>query len=260
MDRQLENPPLVEAKFVIQWKAPTNSVKKHNINYQLIPSKLWDRIKDNYGIYERLTAASLPEDVSEGMLLHKYTNEEDHTSFVQLGTNILAIDYLKNYTWLDFRKRIVETVDSLYLIYPSKEHFIPQAITLKYSNVIDLDSNDHEDIYDFLNSNFDLHFSIGNDSLNPGNSNLKSFTFDAKHEFISKDPEGFLALRFMQGKKRSDKERHVVFFDLVFQSNEHNRLPQIPSDLTSWLDNAHKVIEDWFFHLLKEDLIKRFES
>ncbi|MBE9171357.1 hypothetical protein IQ238_28980 [Pleurocapsales cyanobacterium LEGE 06147] len=70
----------------------------------------------------------------------------------------MTVNDTENYLWKDFKNRVINVVNNLYVVYPSKNKFIPKQLILKYVDAIDLKKD--EEIYNFLREKMKLNLSL----------------------------------------------------------------------------------------------------
>jgi uncharacterized protein (TIGR04255 family) len=69
-------------------------------------------------------------------------------------------------------------------------------------------------------------------------------------------PKGTGILRFSNGTKN---EEPVIVWQIAVRSL-NDEVPQEKEKLRVWLDEAHKVVEKWFFTLIRGELQDTFEA
>lgn len=258
---KLKNPPLVEAIFEIRWYREKQEKSPLTPSTQLILGRLFDKLKSNYPKYEQLPSASIPEQMSEGIVGHQFRSENGWP-LVQLGTGVLTVNDTENYIWPDFNKRIIDVVERLYLVYPNPEKFKTQSLVLRYINAIDLNLENNAGIYEFLKEKMKVNLSINNSLFEKTSANSNPVGLDLQFAFSCDRPKGVLKFRISKAQKLEEDKTitsDVLILEATVESNERDLKFEIPSNLHQWLEEAHLVAHNWFFTLVEGDLLRRFE-
>jgi uncharacterized protein (TIGR04255 family) len=256
---KLKNKPLVEAIFEIRWYTEQQTQFGVDPNSQLILGRLFDRINSDYPTYEQLPFAAIPEQMVEGLIKHRFRSG-DGWPLVQFGTGILTVNDTENYVWKDFKQRVIDVVDNLYIVHPNKEKFRTKNLILKYVNATDLNLND-SDVYDFLREKIKFNLSLNSLLFEKTSVNGNPIQLDLQFAFKSNQPKGVMNFRIIKGQKIDNQENatsDVLVWETTIQSNEPD-IPEIPLNLNKWLDEAHAVAHNWFFTLVDGDLLRSFE-
>jgi uncharacterized protein (TIGR04255 family) len=254
----LANKPLIEAIFEIRWQINQSSQFPPEANTQLILGRLFDRLKTNYPHYEPLPFANVPEMMAEGLVKHRFKSEKVWP-LVQLGTGILTVNDTEGYLWNDFKPRVINVVRQLHDSVPNQEEFKTKNLMLKYVDAIDI--NTEEDIYTFLREKMQLNISLNAALFKNTYLKKKPIQLDFTLSFECEKPKGILNFRIFQGKKTDETGKIIsdaLIWEITIQSNE-NDLPDIPTQLDQWLEEAHDVTHNWFFTLVDGELLRRFQ-
>lgn len=254
----LKNKPLVEAIFEIRWQIEQQNQPTVDSNTQFILGRLFDRISSEYPIYEQLPSSVVPDNMAEGLVKHRIRSNKGWP-LVQLGTGILTVNDTENYGWLDFKKRIIDVVNQLYIVHPNQDKFSPRQLILKYVDAVDLQSG--EDVYKFLEDKMKFNLSLNPLLFNKTLVDENPIQFDLQFAFKSTKPKGSVNFRLFKGQKVNNQGNEIteaLIWETTIQSFE-SELPEIPLHLDKWLENAHSVAHDWFFTLIEGDLQRSFE-
>lgn len=255
----LKNKPLVEAIFEIKWYTEQQPLLGGDPNSQLILGRLFDRINSQYPLYEQLPFVSIPEQMAEGIVKHRFKSEQGWP-LVQLGTGILTVNDTENYVWQDFKNRIIEVVNNLYIVHPSKEKFRPRNLILKYIDAIDLNLKE-EDFYKFLKNKMKLELNLNPLLFERSQVSNNPVQLDIQFAFDAYKPKGVVNFRIIKGQKLNNKQNitsDALIWETTIQSIEPD-IPEIPIKLGKWLEEAHAVCHNWFFTLVDGDLLRSFE-
>lgn len=249
----LKNPPLAEAIFEIKWQLHQSGPGfARDPHYNLLVGRLYDKLEQHYPFHESLPSASIPAEIVAGVVQHRFRTAQGKWPVVQLGPGILTINDTQNYSWEDFRLRVIEGIKALFDIYP--EDLIIENLVLRYINAIDFDFN--ENIFLFLKKQLKTEISLYPPLFEESGIQRMPENFDCKFTFDCSSPKATINLRFARGKKRGVD---ALFWE-TFITTSSNDIPELPSELENWLESAHNILEDWFFKLVEGDLLRRFEE
>ena len=196
--------------------------------------------------------------MAEGLVKHRFKSKKGWP-LIQLGTGILTVNDTENYGWIDFKNRIVDAVNKLYIVHPSQEEFRPIQLMLKYVDVVDLQSD--EDVYKFLEEKMKINLSLNPLLFKKTLVEESPIQFDLQFAFKSTKPNGGVNFRLFKGQKLNNQNNEVteaLIWETTIQSLQSD-IPKIPLHLDTWLEDAHSVAHDWFFTLIEGDLQRRFE-
>ena len=255
----LTNKPLVEAIFEIRWYVEQPQLIGGDPNTQLILGRLFDRINENYPIYEQLPFASIPEQMAEGIIKHRFKSDKGWP-LVQLGNGVLTVNDTENYIWQDFKKRIIEVVDNLYIVHPSKDKFHPNHLILKYVDAIDLNLKENE-FYEFLKNKMKIELNLNPLLFEKTLVKNNPLQLDLQFAFNSENPKGIVNFRIVKGQKfdnQTNLASDALIWEITIQSIAPD-LPEIPANLDKWLEKSHSVCHNWFFTLVDGDLLRSFK-
>jgi uncharacterized protein (TIGR04255 family) len=250
----LERPPLVEAIFEIKWQLHESGPGfKHDPHYNLLVGRLYDRLEKYYPFHESLPNSSIPAEIIPGVVQHRFRAAKDKWPVVQLGPGIFTVNDTQDYSWEDFKSRVLKGVRFLFDVHPGA--LVITNLVLRYINAIDFDFN-KEDVFRFLEAHMKTEIALYPLLFeNPGVQRTPE-SFDFRFTFACNKPDSTINLRFARGKKK----RRDAFFWETFVATSLDDIPELPSELEGWLENSHNVLEDWFFKLVEGDLLRRFEE
>ncbi|MBW4668789.1 MAG: TIGR04255 family protein [Cyanomargarita calcarea GSE-NOS-MK-12-04C] len=254
----LKNKPLVEAIFEIRWQVEQQNQLTIDSNTQFIFGRLFNSISSEYPTYEQLPSSVIPDNMAEGLVKHRFRSKEGWP-LVQLGTGILTLNDTENYSWVDFKNRIVYAVNQLYKVHPNQQEFRPIQLILRYVDAVDLQSE--EDIYKFLEEKMKINLSLNPLLFQKTLVEESPIQFDLQFAFKSTKPNGAVNFRLFKGQKINNQNNELteaLIWETTIQSPQSD-IPKIPLYLDTWLEDAHSIAHDWFFTLIEGDLQRRFE-
>jgi uncharacterized protein (TIGR04255 family) len=250
----LKNPPLVEAIFEIKWQLRESGPGfVHDPHYNLLVGRLYDRLAQRYPFHEPLPSASIPADMIAGVVQHRFRKAADGWPVVQLGPGVFTVNDTQNYSWEDFKARILEGVIALFDVYP--ETLTIQNLILRYVNAIDFDFS-KEDVFVFLKEQMKIGISLYPFLFEEPSVQRAPESYDCRFTFGCTRPKATINLRFARGKKQGND---ALFWE-TFVTTSSDDIPEMPVALGTWLGDAHDILEDWFFKLVKGDLLRSFEG
>lgn len=251
----LKNKPLLEAIFELRWELqePVHGVKI-DPHYKLLIGRIYDKVNDQYPHHEQLPTATMPDEIAEYVVQHRFRKAKDEWPLIQIGPGIITLNDTESYNWDDFEKRIIYLIDALFNIYPETEKLLVNRLQLRYIDGINFDY-DKDEIFKFLKEKMKMNVDIHQELFeNTGVIDLP-LGFDLKFSFSSNKPKGVIHLRFARGKR---KERDALIWETVIQSKNEDA-PKNRDKIIDWAKEAHGLTSDWFFKIIKGDLLRSFE-
>jgi uncharacterized protein (TIGR04255 family) len=256
MAKELKNKPLVEAILEVRWKLrgvpPGPQIDPH---YKLLLGRLFDRMLKDYPEHEQLPTANVPDELVGHVVQHRFRVAANSWPLVQVGPGVFTVNSTADYTWLDFRPRVLSAIDRLYDAHPKLEELKITKLILRYIDAVQFDYT-NENIFEFLRDKLKLSVSLP-DNLFQGTAvenRPNSFTWQTA--FKSENPSGFINIRFATGQKNSGP---ALVWETTVESSGDD-LPEMPKDFELWLDAAHEITDDWFFKMIEGELKRRFSG
>lgn len=256
MSKVLKNKPLLEAIFEVQWQLKeANAVVRSDPYYKLLIGRFFDRIKSDYPYYEQLPSAAIPDELVGYVVQHRFRIAENKWPLVQIGPGIMSVNSTIDYTWDDFRPRILFALKELIGSHPKIDEFQIKRLSLRYIDSVDFDyvSND---VHDFLRQFMKVDVKLP-DSLFSG-TDVNSRPCSTLHHFSyqSNNPQGRIHLRFNTNTRDGNP---VLLWETNIESIGDD-LPKSQDEYVIWLDRAHCLTDDWFFKVIDGDLERRFSG
>jgi uncharacterized protein (TIGR04255 family) len=263
MPSQLKNPPLVEALLEIKWelnKAGPDAFE--DPGYKLASGRLFDRVKKRFGYIQNLPITIVPEELTAYAVRNQFRTEANGWPLVQIGPGVATVNMAPPYTWKKFKDTIKFFVPILFDSYtgvvpgqPDYQLHLNSAL-LRYINGIEWDW-EMGNTLEFLQNNLHTSFSLPKNNLaadqdaNPLNLNLQI-------GYPINEPKGQVIIRFATGTVGQSKG---LVLELLFLSAGDD-VPQLNDidGFMKWVNDAHTVLEQWFFSLIKGELHKRFKG
>lgn len=270
----LKYKPLVEAIFEVHWTINSQErTSQHQAliagipqlsvmvdpNFKLLLARMVDRLQPEYPDYQSLHSGLIPEgfpglpNVPQHQIRHA-----DKWPLIQLGPGILTVNDTEKYDWNDFFPRCLKAYETLMQSYPRPMDLKISSLMLRYLNAIEVDYFS-ENVCDYLKEKMGVSFGLPVAMFEKTAIKPEPASFQWNSSFRSDQPPGNMTLGFATGQKDG---RNALILELVFQSAESD-LPQLPGDLSQWLEDAHRITDDWFFKLIEGgtgELKRRFKG
>ncbi len=254
--KQLKNKPLVEAILEIQWKLVAKSLgQEADPHYKLLLGRLFDRVRSEYPAHEQLPTANFPDELVGHMVQHRFRVAEGKWPLVQVGPGVFAVNSTADYTWTDFRPRVVSALQKLYDAHPQVDDLEVTKAILRYIDAVEFDYS-NENALTFLQEKLKLHTSLPRDLFGKSGVEERPLSLTWQASFRCGAPKGVVNLRFATGQKNGAR---AIIWETTVQSDDDD-VPDIPHGFEPWLDAAHSISREWFFRLIEGELERRFSG
>ena len=257
--QQLARPPLAEAVVEIRWKlAPATPSQSAGASvdpgYPLSVGLLLERIKERFPVVEELPVTAVPDQLTPHVVRHRFRATPDGWPCVQLGPGVATVNFVSEYTWQAFRDTVLYFAPLLTNAYETAGHPIePTSVVLRYVNSVPFVAA-RDDLIDYIGANLNVALRLP-----------KAI---AESEVREGPPEGFvlrvgLPLRrpagvgYVQIGNGTHENAPALVWDLSVASTGE-RAPRMDATFAQWLNEAHELIEDWFFALIENKLEREF--
>ena len=256
MVKELKNKPLVEAILEVRWKLkeipPNPKIDPHFI---LLLGRLYDRMLKEYPEYEQLQTAFIPDELIGHVVQHRFRVAANRWPLVQVGPGIFSVNSSADYTWSDFRPRVIAAVEKLYDAHPKVSDLMVSNLILRYIDAVDFDYELYN-AFDFLHNKLKLNISLHTKLFDNTRIESKPSSFILQSSFKCEEPKGFVTIRFATGKKN---DKSVLVWETTIESAKDD-IPDMPKDFEKWIDAAHKITDDWFFKMIEGELERKFSD
>lgn len=257
MDRVvLSNKPLVEAILELKWvldePSPGMKIDPH---YKILVGMLFDKLRHQYPFHEPLPTSTMPDEIAGHVVQHRFRKGKDEWPLVQIGPGIITLNDTEGYVWEGYYKKAVELLDTFLKLYPTEgKRFKFEQIKLVYIDAIEFDFS-KESILSFFKDKMKLNVSLHESLFKSGTITPTPESFDFRFGFISQKPKGAISMRFTRGNK---KDKPAIIWETYVTSIKED-IPQNDKELIEWIEDAHKLTDDWFFKIIEGELYKRFK-
>lgn len=255
MERKiLKNKPLMEAIFEIRWELKEiSSGIKIDPYYKILIGRIYDRVKEEYPFLEQLPTSAIPDEIARYIAQYRFRKAENKWPLIQIGPGIITLNDTDGYTWEDFGKRIRHILNVLYESYPDDNLRI-NSLSLRYIDAIEFDYK-KDSIFSFFKNNFKINIELYQKLFEETGVDNLPLNFDLRFSFPATKPKGSSNLRFARGKKN---ELDALIWETQVQSIDED-VPRDKNEINAWIDEAHKLADDWFFKMIEGELLRRFE-
>jgi len=237
MTKKYKNPPIIESICAFQF------LSKEAQDFIFV-GQFYEKIKEEFPLrQQKLGVDLLLRNKDESKISHEFEFHfpiiqffnQNKNFVIQLGNNLLTINYLKPYaSWEEFKDKIFQIIEKYNTI--SNTNLI-QKITLRYLNQINI--NDNENLEDYL-----LLYPNIPHNINPDKKNFNLYV-----EFKDKEFENNIIKVNLHRLKDETTNIISVLLDIDFTLS-FNSLSM--NEISSILDKMHFEIENIFELCLTE--------
>lgn len=254
--KALKNKPLVEAIFEVRWKLQESTPgMKLDSYYKLLIGRIYDRIKDEYPYHEQLPTATIPDEISGYIVQHRFRKDKDKWPLVQIGPGIITLNDTEGYEWEDFEKRIHQVLDVLFEVYLDAESNLSiNGLLLRSIDAVDF-NYEEDNVFSFLAKNLKIKIDIYEKLFEETGVDSLPLGFNLIFSFPATRPKGAVHLKFVRGKR---KNTDALIWETHIQSIGDD-VPKNKEQITKWVAHAHALTDDWFFKMIKGELLERFK-
>lgn len=268
-DIHLERKPLAEAWLELQWRtehnqppAPALIPSEDDVDtyYPLALGAFFQNIRHDYPVQEALPASILPDNAFPNTIRHRFRTGADQWPVLQIGPGVATVNVVEPYTWQLFRKQALFLRRSLLSAYGGVE-LQPTAVILRYRNAFPFDYHTGN-VLEYLGQNLNLKV-VGSQHI-PGaiGDGPGPAEFSLNLGYLLSKPEAIGNIRVATAMQtNSDNEvKRVLIADLEVRGRNDGVNVVLHEDgFSTWLDEAHAVIHEWFFALIDGSLREGFE-
>jgi len=177
------------------------------------------------------------------------------TAPIQIGPGMFTVNSTADYTWDDFRPRVLSAVNALYEAHPKVAELQISNLTLRYIDAIDFDYMEHN-AFTFIQENLKAQFSLSEELFSGTNVSNKPCGFTWQTSFQCERPLGRITLRFAAGQKQNIPS---IIWETIVESAGDD-IPKMPAEFEEWIDLAHDLTHNWFFKMIDGELLRRFKG
>lgn len=256
MGKHLPHNPLIEAIFEFRWLLHKDTSKniEYDENYNFLIGLFYNKIKDLFPIRENLPSSQMPSEMIPYVPQFRFSKKEMTWPLVQLGPGILTVNDTEAYAWdKNFEDLCCKAIKDFYECYPDANKLKLKGITLRYINALTINNvNILEYMHNLLKLQISFPQSLFKESgIHPTPNSLSTvFSFP-----ISK-PEGMVIYKFAKGKKDNND---ALIWEISIISKDEEKI-DLPTNISTWLTNAHNIAEKSFLVFSEGKLYRSFEN
>jgi uncharacterized protein (TIGR04255 family) len=238
---KLKNAPLLEVIFELRWNMADSS---HWERYPYLHGDLYSQLKNKYPQRELLVPGEVPQEVMINKPVYRFKSQNGYPLF-QVGPGLITLNTTDDfYEWDDYFAQIKELSNEFFQLY----NFGPNekvSPSLSYYDFLKLDLEE-QDVLGYLSENLNIKIT---QNFHEFNEDPNSFNLGIGY----KTNLGNFNLRIDAGINKN-QEKGLI---LQFQLNGLQKQPNI-EDLTSWLNDGHKLCSKLFKQLTEGNLFNSF--
>lgn len=247
----LPKKPLIEAIAEIKW----GKEAELDPGFQVVVGRLYERLQGDYPEIEDLPTAQVPPAMTIHMVRHRFRRTKDGWPLVQIGPGILTVNETEAYRWDDFSGRVKVALAKLYDVHPSHEGINISHLLLRYINAIEFDYLS-QDLMAWLAKTMRTHISIPRELFQQTSVGERLHGLNLQLTFPAESPRGVFHVGFGTGRKQ---DKPALMWELQMRSIGPD-VPEMPSAFDAWLASAHELAEQWFFEIVKGELLESFST
>ncbi|MCX6637038.1 MAG: TIGR04255 family protein [Acidobacteria bacterium] len=256
----LQNKPLVEVIFEVRWELDRGRQPGLAVDpgFRIFMGRYYDRMKDQYPHVQDLPASQVPDDMTAHTVRHQFWRAKDGWPVTQIGPGILTVNETEGYLWESFRPRLIDSIKALYESYPTEiAKLKPSQVTLKYIDAVAFDSAKSQVpllrfLRESLHTGIDVEpllFARSEEAQSPLGLNL-TVTYGLEK------PKGAVVLTVANGTRNGSPA-------IIWETTVISKGADVPNEIEqfgTWLDGAHAVSDNYFFTLVRGELLLSFEA
>lgn len=187
---------------------------------------------------------------------HQFRPDPNAWPLLQLGPGILTTNQTDAYSWDTFKPEVRSSIASLFASYPNDLHPLATTqVVLRYINAIPLDSKSTP-VLRFLKEELHTEISVTPRVAETVHDLTQPWGMNLNLTLPMKAPAGVCGLTFSTGQAWG---RPALVWQLEAQARGGD-VPQDEPSLSQWLEDAHAVVEKWFFALSEGKLLDSFRG
>ena len=239
---QLPNAPLIEVVFELRWKVSTD---QDFTKYQFLHGDLYSQLKEEYPFQELLTPIEFPPQVMLNNPVHRFRKAESGYPLFQVGPGVLTLNTVDLvYFWDEFFGRSGQLIETFFLTYKSLrgEQFTPKLLYYDFFKF----APEEGDVLKFLSENLKLEISH---QLPETHDNPQTINFSITYPNML----GSFLFSIGSGTAPGKGKGLIMQTSVTGKSFGPN-----PSEILTWLDEAHKFCSRTFIGITKGKLLDSF--
>jgi len=249
--RLLPKKPLIEAIFEFRWQIRNEEGDPH---YTLFLGRLYDRVQKQYPFHESLPTAMIPLPAAGNVIQHRFRVNKGKWPLIQIGPGIVTINDTESYIWQDFGQRAKSIIKAVFEAYPEPDQLNTASLVLRYLDGFELDQN--EDMFNYLSTKLKSTVLLPPQLFENTDVSRSPKILNIMASFPVAKPKGDILVRFGSGRHN---DRPALIMETAVHSDSPD-LPRMPEGFERWVEDAHKLTDDWFFTFIEGELKRRFSG
>jgi uncharacterized protein (TIGR04255 family) len=254
-DIQLLNSPLIEAWLEVRWELtqnPSGMIVDPKYPYAL--GVFFDSIRDTFGYSEELPASQAPEGILPYVVQHRFRGTKDGWPLIQIGPGVATVNFVEPYKWSTFQQTALFLGEKLLKAYDSQLRI--QAVYLRFRNGHRY-AYSTKNILDFLKDNLNTTFSLPENIISQTSDPFPKQLHIAIQYGLD-EPPGIGQITIGSAQIKPDNA-DLVLWELEVNS-QYETAPDIENKeaFCKWLDDAHRVLHEWFLSLIEGTLLEEY--
>ena len=256
--KRLKNAPLLEAMIELKWKLTTPAHgnipgAKIDPDYSLALGRLSEKLSSDYPFHEPLPTASMPIEMANYIVQHRFRRGKDQWPLVQLGPGILTLNETEQYDWPDFEKRVKHVVEVFFNSYPHPKKISISELTLRYIDGVLLNYQ-KDNALNFLKDKMKIDVKVPENLFN--DTGVKNFPlgYDIRFIYPYSEKQSFASVRFVLGKKHN---KDALIWETVVSTQNRKEI-QNQDAILSWIERSHTLTHNWFEKICEGELMESF--
>ncbi|MBL7185060.1 MAG: TIGR04255 family protein [Phycisphaerae bacterium] len=256
IEETLKNPPIVEALVEIRWELKEKTSGGHvDPHYQFLLGTFRKSIEREYPFHEALPTSEVPDEITGGIVKHRFRVEKDAWPLVQIGPGVVTVNIAENYgTFENFKPKAVNVVKALFESHPEPRDLKIKSLMFRYIDAVEFDYSAN-DVCEFLSNSMNVESKIPEFLLIPEKIEKLPVGYSVENSFRCNNPPGVASLRIDTGHK---SKKRAIIWNQILKSSGEDVPDDMPTGFENWISEAHEVIYTWFESIIKGKLKDEF--
>jgi uncharacterized protein (TIGR04255 family) len=197
---------------------------------------------------------AVPDQLTPYVVRHRFRAKAGGWPCVQIGPGVASVNFVSDYTWKSFRETVLYFTPLLTAAYADSGHpLVATSVLLRYVNGVPFDSA-RTDIVEYIANHLNVRLAVPQEI---GESATRDGVTEGIVVRIGLPLSRPAGVGYVQVGNGTRDEKPALIWDLSV-SSVNAGAPRLNGGFPDWLDQAHEVLEDWFFALIKGPLEAEF--
>ncbi len=189
------------------------------------------------------------------LVQHRFRKASDAWPLIQIGPGVLTVNDTCSYRWEDFRVRVTNAIATLYAAYPPQHELVPTHLALRYVDAVEFDYTSNS-VLDFLQENLKVSIALPTNLFDGTQVKELPINVQSQMTYRCQAPRGLIHLKLATGQRSNNP---AVIWETTVEAGGPD-IPPMPSAFENWIDNGHKLVNDWFFKMIDGKLHEEFKG